>query len=140
MAQVFTPTSRIQRVSEQDASIAEVFYQANTVAQTLTILHTVPTEPQGCRDLITFATFVARATGAAPYYLLLIVNSTKFGPISVAQGALIADGEQWRPFRRDFALPLEPGDTLKLLADELGTSTDLDVDVYIGGMRYRPGI
>ena len=71
MAQVFAPVGGIQRVSSQDASLVKVFYRANTVAQSTTTIHTVPTDPQGTRDLVTFATFVARATGAAPYVLLL---------------------------------------------------------------------
>lgn len=140
MARTFSPSGAIQRVSNQDATLIKVFYRAKAVAQSgYTTLHTVPLDPPGCRDLITFSSFVARATGANPYILFAAVYPYTGSVVLAGQGRLVADGYQWRPFSRDTPLVLSPGDSLRVIGTEAGSAGNpLAIDVYIGGTRYIP--
>ena len=124
----------IQRVSNQDASLGKVFYRSTTVPTSWTAAHTVPTSPQGARDLVTWATFTA--TDATAYTLQMRVVPLTGATAEIGQAQLAADGEQWRPMEPGVALPLEPGDQLQIIGSGAGT---VNVNVYIAGVQHRPG-
>ena len=142
MAQAFSSAGGIQRVSSSDETLVSVFYRANEIEQdSVVLIHTAPTEPQGIRDVITFATFVSRGTPAAlrTWEISLFVLPAAGSVIVAAQGELDDLGHQWRPFSKEHPYPLLPGDQLKIYCTEQGgTSDPLPIDVYIGGIRHIP--
>lgn len=139
VAQIFKPASQIQRVSNQQEAFVKVFYGESGISSTLTTIHTVPTEPQGCRDVVTFATFYVASNIDLPFSVTIFVESRSTGlAYEIAQANLLALNDQWRPFSPGFGLPLGPGDKLQIIGSGAGAPSSISVDVYIGGIEYRP--
>ena len=141
MAQIFRPatTTAIQRISGRPELLVKVFSTRDSVPLARTTIHTVPTAPQGCRDLVTSAVFRAESIVNLPFSLTLYVESLSTGLFyEIAKADLIAYGEEWRPIKPNFSLPLEPGDELQISGIGAGSPATIGVNCSVGGIEYRP--
>ena len=140
MAQIFRQATEgaVQRVSSKQEANTRVFVAQDGISSTITTVHTAPTAPQGCRDLITFVEFYAANDGVTtPCYAYLYVKGRDTGDVyKIAQGRMLVPFETFRPIKPSCPLPLEPGDELQIAA--VGGVNPASLTVYIGGIEYRP--